>query len=180
MRIAKISLPILLLVIFSAQIVSPAQVTNNSPAIIFVDLSVNSWLDNYLHLAKIKVKQDESGDSPMHLMLGMPYLELFSPTGESLYRGSNAEQNAAFLHDLQHAIPSRPVPSSSDWHPSLRDYVVIAPPLQSYQSQIFNSRQLTLLAVTYTDKPFCQAQNVALKQFATHPNIRIVEIILHS
>jgi hypothetical protein len=113
-------------------------------------------------------------------MLGMPYLELFSPDGHSLYRGENALQNASFLRELQHTVPIRGNVMTSEWHPSLHDYFDLVASLKPYESRMLADKHFTLLAVTYPDRPFCQPENDALQQFASQPNIQIVVIRLHS
>jgi hypothetical protein len=65
---------------------------------VFVDVPTQEWLHNYLGTySHPEVMKHDDASSGATLKLEMPYLELFSPTGVSLYRGGNDDDNAAFI-----------------------------------------------------------------------------------
>ena len=111
-------------------------------------------------------------------MLKMPYLELYSPSGVSLYRGTGAEHNAEFLYKLQSYMPNTPVPTN-DLRPTLIEYTSMIAQLRVYQAELLSKNEPTILAVTFPDKLFCQAQNEAMKHWEKQSRIRVVEIRLH-
>lgn len=148
-----------------------------------VDLTTAKWLEDYrgwIHLHSLPVKGDASVSIPPPVTLGMPYLELFSAGGIPIYRGSNAAQNSSFLHDLEREVPSRSLIQKEESRPTLREYINMVSALKPYESQILHGKQYTIFAVTFPDKPFCKAQNDAIRQFYYNPNIRVIEIRLHA
>lgn len=115
-------------------------------------------------------------------MLRMPYLELYSPSGISLYRGTNAEQNAAFLRELPHGMPTKSTTDSEELRPTFQEYMNMNPKLKPYFPRILAKKEATIFAVTFPDKPFCKAQNEAMQQFksrANSINVRVIEVRLH-
>lgn len=154
-----------------------------SASVVAVDISVDKWLEDYMgwtrHHPEIKVSASSTSD-PEPVMLGMPYLELFSPTGASLYRGSNAAQNAFFLRALERKVPSRAsVSVENGLHPTLKEYFDMIAELRPYQAEVRSKKCFIILAITYPDKSFCKVQNDALDKMKKTPNIRVIEVRLH-
>jgi hypothetical protein len=151
-----------------------------SPAVM-VDLPVQLWTDDYLAWMKQRVAKEHSDTGAAPVMLGMPYLELFSPTGKSLYRGSAADKNASFLTRLSASSYTASGPGDlSEGHPGLADYFTFIGELRPFKQQVFVQKKMVLLAVTFPDKAFCKAQNEALLPFLHRQEFQVVEIKLHS
>jgi hypothetical protein len=171
----------LLCTIVQAQVVIVPKATDTNSATLAVDVAVQKWLHSYLDWTQRHsevMKDDSSGTPKQQLSLPMPYLEFFSPTGEPLYRGGNDERNAAFLHDLEHEIPSRSTITTKELRPTLKEYVEMLNELKPYQAQILGGKKFTVLAITYRDTAMCKAQNEAIRQFGTHSNIQVIELNL--
>ena len=162
---------------------------NLATRVFVVDVPIQEWLDDYLgwahrhpeilHPSGPARTPQQNTRSNEPLMLKMPYLELYSSSGSSLYRGTGAKHNAEFLHKLQSQMPSGPVPTD-DLRPTLREYTSMIAQLRVYQAELRSKNEPTILAVTFPDKPFCQAQNAAMKPWEKQSRIRVVEIRLHS
>jgi hypothetical protein len=165
----------------AAQPHSPQRVSSENIPVVTVTVNVptGDWLEDYMGWIRIHPEAKKQASSNI-LTLDMPYLEFFSPDGLSLYRGGNDEQNAAFLEGLQHEIPSHSLVTGNTLRPSLDEYVKMINQLKPYESALLDGKKFTIFAVTYRDKAMCKLQNAALRQFGSRPNIRVIEIDLHS
>lgn len=147
-------------------------------------ISVNApsqeWIGGYLewtHHHPGVIKRDASG-SPVSLVLEMPYLELFSPSGVRLYHGKTSEGNAAFIDSIQSQLPHLTAVADSDPRPSLQEYLDMFSELRPYRDQITQHPMYTLFSVSYNDSSMCKAQVDAIRRIAPSASLRIIEIWL--
>jgi len=168
-------------VAFSALLL-PQMKEPTQTAPIFIDAATHQWLDGYLswvhHNPKAKSLLDSSTSSAPTLMLNTPYLELFSPSGKSLYRGDDAKKNAVFIRTLEHGIPLSLSPLLSGDKPSIEDYVHIFPALRQYQTSIFSQKKYILFSITWPYKPDCMANNDALHEFESSDMSGGIQVII--
>jgi len=160
-----------------------ASASSAASSIVEADMSVHEWLDNYLewtHHNPQVIRHEGSSSPPEPLMLGMPYLELFSPAGVSLYRGTNADENAVFLRQLQREIPTHSTIKTNELRPTLKEDIEMVAELKRGEARLLDGKQFTIFAVTYPDRQFCKAQNEAIRGVGGRQNIRIIEVRLHS
>jgi len=149
---------------------------------VVVDVPLHDWLDSYLAWMDHDPRLPHGKEQKNQLNIKMPVLELFAPNHHPLYRVANAQQNAKFLARLRNATPLTAQDTIGQPSPSLQQYLDLVSQLQPYKAALLQAHRLTIVAVTYPDKPFCQPQNTALVQFETHAatrNIQVVEIRLH-
>ena len=111
-------------------------------------------------------------------LLRMPSIDLYSPSGVSVYHDTNCEQNAAYIRSLQKT--HRSTGNNSEQRPTLREAIGMFKELADYrvESQVEN---YTLLAVTYPENVKCDAQDEAIQHIrsdAINYKIRIIQIQL--
>jgi hypothetical protein len=113
------------------------------------------------------------------LVIRMPSLDLYSPSGVSIYHGENSEKNAEFIRSFVPSDPLRNTGKTTDARPTLQEALSIFPELQTYEAKILAQKEYTFFAMTYPNQPMCKAQNDAiehLKSLASHMHFRIVEV----
>lgn len=158
---------------------TPLQKTRTTNAL-SVSAPTQEWLGSYLewtHHHPGVIKRDASG-SPVSLVLEMPYLELFSPSGVRLYHGKTSEGNAAFIDSIQSQLPHLTAVADSDSRPTLQEYLGMFSELQPYKDQIMQHPMYTLFSVSYSDSSMCKAQVDAIRRIAPSASLRIIEIWL--
>jgi hypothetical protein len=124
--------------------------------------------------------QKESGSKP--LMIQTPSIDLYSPSGVSLYHGTDSEKNAAFIRDLPRSIREVKRPETNDIRPTLKEIVEMFAELKPYEADILAGKQDTIFALTLFDTARCKAQNDAMQELRRQPSevgVRIVEVRLH-
>lgn len=124
--------------------------------------------------------QKEPGSKP--LMIQTPSIDLYSPTGVSLYHGTNSEKNAALIRDLPRSIREVERPETTDIRPTLKEAVEMFAELKPYRADILAGKQDTIFALTLFDTARCKAQNDAMQELRKRPSeigVRIVEVRLH-
>lgn len=166
------------LLIFGLPAFSPALPQSDNP--IVVKVAVQDWLTSYLdwtHNHPGTLKQDAEG-SYEPLTLPMPYIELFSPSGESLYRGGSDKENAAFLDGIKHDFPPRSSPEQASLKPSLSDLLAMVSELKPYRSELLQDKRYKLFAITYLDKPICHDQNEAMQRLTKRADLQVIEMDL--
>jgi hypothetical protein len=111
------------------------------------------------------------------LKLDMPAIDLYSPSGESLYYGTNSSENAAFLDSLLKGIPNQ---KSDVLRPSLKEAIEMVPEFEMRKDELLADKRYTVFAVTYPDSEDCQQQNRALAQLRAkrQGNVRVFEVRL--
>lgn len=127
----------------------------------------------------------KSGDSdtsaPEPILLHMPMLQLFTPNGRPLYRGNQAETNAAFIRSLPQGMSAQPLSNADRADPTLAEFLDMVPELRPYKPSILGGKRYTLLAISYSDRPFCKPQNDAVAELVSRArslHLRIVQVML--
>ncbi|MGH9897695.1 MAG: hypothetical protein ACRD4L_02435 [Pyrinomonadaceae bacterium] len=110
----------------------------------------------------------------------MPNMDLYSPSGISIYYGEDSATNAAFLRTLPQAISS--TKKTDVARPSLKEAIEMFPALKAQEGALLADKRYTVFAVTYPDWDHCKDQNEAvakLRKRAGQLKIRIIEVRIH-
>lgn len=120
---------------------------------------------------------------PSHpLKLRMPSIDIYSPSGASLYYGTNSARNAAFIRAIRHGDLFKNLPKPIQLRPTLQEAMSILPELKRYSSILQGNKKYTILAMTYPGTGMCEAQNEAMEQLNHRVRtlgIRVIEVQLH-
>jgi hypothetical protein len=141
-----------------------------------VDASATELLDAYLQWMDHHPEAVPKGNT---LKLDMPAIDLYSPTGVSLYYGVDSMKNAAFLRNLPQGIKSA---KTDAIRPSLKEAIEMFPALKAQESTLLADKRYTIFAVSYPNWEICKEQNEAvakLRERAAQAKIRIIEVRLH-
>lgn len=117
-------------------------------------------------------------DKPFRL--DVPFLDVYSESGASVYHGADSRQNAEFLDALPKAINGA---KTNDPRPSLKEAVEMFPDFKAQENSILAGKGYTVFAVTYPNWDRCKAQNEAvqkLRERAAKLGIRVLEVRLHT
>ena len=117
-------------------------------------------------------------DKPFRL--DVPFIDLYSQSGTSVYHGTDSQKNAEFLDALPQTINS--AKSSETW-PSLKEAIEMFPEFKAQENSILTDKRYTVFAVTYPDWDRCKSQNEAvqkLRERAGKIGIRVLEVRLHT
>jgi hypothetical protein len=111
------------------------------------------------------------------LKLDMPAIDLYSPSGESIYYGADSSENAAFLDKLPKAIPNQ---KSNVVRPSLKEAIEMVPEFKTHEDELLSDKRYTVFAVTYPDSEECREQNKAVAQLLAkgQGKVRVLEVRL--
>jgi len=111
------------------------------------------------------------------IRMDMPAIDLYSPTGELLYHGTDSSENAAFLKSLLKEIPGK---KSNDVRPSLKEAIEMLPDFKKHEDELLSDKRYTVFAVTYPNDAECKRQNEAVAQLRTsgQSKIRVLEVRL--
>jgi hypothetical protein len=113
------------------------------------------------------------------MMLAIPSIDLYSPSGVSLYHGGDSEKNASFIRDLPGNISHA---KTEEVRPSFQEALEMFEALKSQKALSPADHQYTVFALTYAGADFCKAQNDAIQQLRSRAGqigIRILEVRLH-
>jgi hypothetical protein len=113
------------------------------------------------------------------MMIAIPSIDLYSPSGVSLYHGGDSEKNASFIRDLPGNIPHA---KTEEVRPSFQEALEMFDALKSQKALSPAGHQYTVFALTYAGADFCKAQNDAIQQLRSRAGqigIRILEVRLH-
>jgi hypothetical protein len=111
--------------------------------------------------------------------LGMPILDLYSPSGTSLYHGEDSTANATFLRSLPKAMGRT---TATAPRPSLKEAIEMFPELKLQEDTLLADKRYTVFAITDPTWDHCKDQNDAvakLRESKDHANIRVIEVRLH-
>jgi hypothetical protein len=114
------------------------------------------------------------------LLIRMPSIDLYSPTGVSLYHGTDSDKNAKFIRGLPHGIPSGSAVTADELRPTLQEAMEMFSELKQYASAPAAKKEYTVFALTYPDVTR-KAQNEAmeeLKNRAGRIGFRVIEVRL--
>jgi hypothetical protein len=124
-------------------------------------------------------KHPEATQNGKPLMLAMPSIDLYSPSGVSLHHGADSEKNAAFLRALPRTLREA---RTDEVRPSLKEAIEMFAELKAQEAGLLSDKEYTVFAVTYPDSGLCKAQNDAIEKLrgrAHQLGVRILEVRLH-
>ena len=153
----------------------PALTPRSAPADT-INVSVEDFTKGYLEWMKHHPDAVQSGQQ---LKLEMPAIDLYSPSGSSIYHGTDSARNAIFLRSLPQGIRGA---KTTGIRPSLREAIEMFPEFKAQEDALLAGKRYTVFAVTYPDWDHCREQNEAvakLRARATQANIRVLEVRLH-
>jgi hypothetical protein len=110
------------------------------------------------------------------LKIAMPYLDVYSPSGNLLYHTDNPEKAAEFLRRLPRGIPRKPLGVE---HPSLRAAIEMVPEFRAEEGSLLSGHVVTVFAVTYPGWDRARPQNDAvetLRRRAGQIGVRVLEV----
>jgi|SRR5581483_1239304 len=175
------SLRVLLLVIsmpIAAQLgVAQAQTSShrqNPPAVFTVNAPIKNLLEGYHTWTHRRL----GSASPDMIKTYMPFIDVYSPSGVSIYHGIGSAKNAAFIHALPGNIPHGKA-AQTDARPTLQEAIDMFPELATYKIKPDSGNIYTIFAVTFPDNEQCKAQNEAMDQFkarAQSAGLRVIEV----
>jgi hypothetical protein len=109
----------------------------------------------------------------------LPSLDLYSPSGVSIYYGVDSEKNAAFIRGLPRNIRRSGIVKN---RPTLKEAMEMIPEFKAQESRLLSDTRYTVFAVTYEHWDQAEAQNDAiakLRERAPQIGIRVLEVRLH-
>jgi hypothetical protein len=145
----------------------PAALTVNAPVKNLLE-GYHSWTHRHLGSA-----------SPNQIKTIMPFIDVYSPSGVSIYHGEGSAKNAAFIHALPGNIPNGKVAETNAARPTLQEAVDMFPELATYKIKPDPGNIYTIFAVTFPDCDPCKAQNDAMDQLrarAQNTGLRVIEV----
>jgi len=146
-----------------------------------IDIPIQERNEGYLdwlHDHKDVLRTLQLRDPGKAIILKIPELNLYSPTGKLLYNGTDAAKNAAFLKGLEGGMPKDSSVTDDGLHPSLADYLKIYPQLNSYKEAIAKEPRFTILAFTSKDFMICAPQNEAIASMPKGLDLRVLVVSL--
>jgi hypothetical protein len=122
----------------------------NPPAVLTVTAPVRNLLQGYhswthRHLGSA---------APDMIKTYMPFIDVYSPSGVSIYHGVGSATNAAFIHALPGNIPHGKVVKTNTDRPTLQEALDMFPELATYKIKP-DGNIYTILAVTFPDSGPC-------------------------
>lgn len=163
-----------LCVVLACLALQPAIVHSKTPTET-ASTSVEEFTHAYLQWLK---KHPDAIQSPQ-IKLEMPALDLYSPSGVSVYYGTDSAKNAAFLRMLPKSIPRT---GTTAIRPSLREMLEMFSEFKTQEDALLADGRYTVFAVTYPDWGPCKEQNeeiARLRARAAQAGIRVLEVRLH-
>jgi hypothetical protein len=145
------------------------------------DFIVNASVEELAHgyLGWFSHQSNTSDDSKTH-RIEMPSLDVYSPSGVSLYFGNDSTANATLIRKLPGSLPKQ---GTSVTRPSLTEFIDMFHELKPQKGQLLSEQRYTVFAVTYPNWGRCKEQNEAIAQLRERrqqiPNIQIIEVRLH-
>jgi hypothetical protein len=125
----------------------------------------------------------EASQSRGQLLIRTPSIDLYSPSGISLYHGTNCEENAAWIRALPRGIQTGGAAKTDGLRPTLQEAVEMFSELGPYKAVPMAKNEYTLFALANPSLTACKAQDEAIQQLkgsAPGTSIRVIEVRLHS
>jgi hypothetical protein len=141
-----------------------------------IDGSVEDLARGYLQWMK---SHPDAVPGVDRLKLEMPTIDLYAPSGASIYYGADSTRNGAFLNTLPQGIRDA---KTTVARPSLKEAIEMFPAFKGQEDALLSDHRYTVFAVTYPDWDKCKEQNDAIAKLrarATQSNIRVLEVRLH-
>jgi hypothetical protein len=128
-------------------------------------------------------QQSQSSSGGTAYAVQVPYIDLYSSSGTSIYYGDQPTQNAAFIDALPASIHQAELQKTRPTRPSLKEVVQMLSELKPYEASILSGKKYILFSVT---GPTTEAKNktqvAAIEQLekrAQKVGIRIIEVQVH-
>jgi hypothetical protein len=156
--------------------------------VITVESSVSEMMAGYLkwihvHPEVMHVHGTGASNSDSEpLIVKMPSIDLYSPTGVSLYHGTSSQGNALFLQDFPHNVHRLDAAKMTEIRPTIQEAMSICPELEPYKASIVGKKQYTIFAMTYPNAPIYEEQNKTVQQLksrAQQLGLIVIEVQLH-
>ncbi|HKV95395.1 MAG TPA: hypothetical protein VJW20_22810 [Candidatus Angelobacter sp.] len=147
----------------------------NPPAVLTVNAPVKNLLEGYHNWTHRRL----GSASPDMIKTYMPFIDVYSPSGVSIYHGIGSAKNAAFIHALPNNIPHGKVAQTDTARPTLQEAIDMFPELATYKIKPASGNIYTIFAVTFPDNDQCKAQNDAMDQLkarAQNTGLRVIEV----
>jgi hypothetical protein len=126
-------------------------------------------------------RDSEAASEVVPLLIRMPSIDLYAPSGVSLYHGTDSEKNAAFIRALPRGIPQGNTATTDEVRPTLQEAMEMLVELKPYETTPLAQKGYTVFALTYPDTARCKPQNEAIQELesrAQRIGIRVIEIRL--
>jgi hypothetical protein len=115
------------------------------------------------------------------LQIEMPSIDLYAPSGVSLYHGTDSAKNAAFLRALPRGIPQGNTATTNEVRPTLQEAMQMLAELKLHEATPMAQKGYTVFALTYPGPGRWKAQNEAIQELesrAPRIGIRVIEVRL--
>jgi hypothetical protein len=109
------------------------------------------------------------------------YLEIYSPSGISIFHGSDSDNNIKLLRSLPFVLPSTPSAATKLIRPTLGEVEAMFPEIQRAGVPDPSRGEYTVFAIYNPERSACAAQDAAiqeLKKRVAGTKVRIVEVRL--
>jgi hypothetical protein len=181
--ITHILLSLLLFFPFIAQSNSDRMSVTNAITVESSRSELEAGYLKWMHLhPEVMHKNGSDASEPEPLIIRMPSIDLYSPSGVSLYHGTSSKDNAVFLHDLPSNIHSLKAAMTTDIRPSIQEAMSIFPELEPYKAFVVAKNRYTVFAMSYPNASIFMEQNKAIEQLkrrAQQLNLIVIEVQLH-
>lgn len=133
--------------------------------------SYNHWTKQHPELLQ--------GNGP--IVVSIPALYLFSPTGKLIHFGSSPELNVAFIRDLPDNVSRQSKDAIEHVQPNLTELIQMVAELRPHESIILNAKRFTLVSLTIPTLPSSRLQEdaIRLRLQKRHGNLNVIEVQLH-
>lgn len=140
--------------------------------------SIDELLAGYHHLTDLHPDSVQVG---VPLILPLPSIDLYSPSGTLLYYGGDSEQNAKFINNSLAQLPTIKHEPTTLFRPTLKEAFGIFPKLAAQRTEHLSPDTYTLFTITYPDTSMCKAQNDAISRLTRRAlpfKLRIIQVAL--
>ena len=147
----------------------------DSPAVLTVNAPVKNLLEGYHNWTHRHL----GSASPDMIKTYMPFIDVYSSAGVSIYHGIGSAKNAAFIHALPGDIPHGKVAQADTSRPTLQEAIDMFPELSTYKITPNSENKYTIFAVTFPNNDQCKAQNDAMDQLkirAQSTGLHVIEV----
>jgi hypothetical protein len=146
----------------------------NPPAVLTVKAPIRNLLEGYHSWTHRQL----GSAAPNEIKTIMPFIDVYSPSGVSIYHGEGSAKNAAFIQALPGNIPHGKVVANAA-RPTLQEAINMFPELATYKIKPDPENIYTIFAVTFPDCDPCKPQNDAMDQLkarAQNAGLRVIEV----
>ena len=110
-------------------------------------------------------------------LTSVPFIDLYSPSGISVFHGEDPTGNAAFLRALPSSAAG--MKKAGSFRPTLKEAIEMIPSLRAHEQRLLSGGKYTLFAVTYPNSRRCFPQNRAVDELrlrAQKVGMRLIEV----